>query len=262
MIGEVLEVAIAASRAAGDIQRTRIGRIGRVEFKEANDPVTEVDLLCEREIIRRIQDRFPGHNILAEESGGREGAPSPHKWIIDPLDGTINYSHGFPCYGVSIAFESEGVVRAGVVYNPSLDELFAAQKGGGATLNGRPIRVSGTGTLDRSLLATGFSPRVLRSSDNNMENFRRFMGAAQAIRRPGSAVLDLCYTAMGRFEGFWEMKLKPWDMAAGALMVEEAGGRVTRFDGAPFTAYDAEILASNGLVHQAMVEILRPAGGG
>lgn len=257
---EILEVAIAAAREAGRIQRQRVGRLGHVEYKEANDPVTEVDLLCEREIIRRIQERFPGHDILAEESGGREGVSSPHKWIIDPLDGTINYAHGFPCYAVSIAFESEGVLRAGVAYNPSLDELFVASRGEGATLNGERIRVSGIDTLDRSLLATGFAPAVvLRSLDNNIENFHRFMKVAQAVRRPGSAVMDLCYTAMGRFEGFWEMKLKPWDLAAGVLIVEEAGGRVTRFDGAPFTIYGPEVLASNGLVHQAMIDVFAAA---
>lgn len=261
MIEQVLRVATEAARAAGEILRERAGHLGKVEFKEGNDPVTEVDLMCEREIIRRIQQHFPGHAILAEESGESDGAGSPDKWIIDPLDGTINYSHGFACYAVSIAFESAGELLAGVVYNPSQDELFAAARGAGATLNGEPISVSRTRRLDRSLLATGFSPRAPDYLDINIENFRRMMVVSQAIRRPGSAVLDLCYTAMGRFDGFWEMLLKPWDVAAGALIVREAGGRVTRYDGSPYTIYDQDILATNGHVHQAMAETLLPFAG-
>jgi myo-inositol-1(or 4)-monophosphatase len=253
-----VDVAVEAAQAAGEIQRERAGNFGRVEYKGASDPVTEVDLLCEAEIIRRIQAVFPGHAILAEESGTREGAvSSSNKWIIDPLDGTLNYSHGYPCYCVSIGFEEDGEVTVGVVYNSCLDELFVAEKGKGATLNGRPIQVSKVDSLENSFLVTGFSPKVIHSAEDNLDHFCRFMKASQAVRRPGSAVLDLCYTAMGRFEGFWEMKLGPWDMAAGSLIVKEAGGRVTQFDGSPFSTYGKEMLATNGHIHQSMVDILQ-----
>ena len=253
-----VDVAVQAAQAAGTIQRQRAGNFGRVEYKGASDPVTKVDLLCEAEIIRRIKAEFPGHDILAEESGTREGtASSSNKWIIDPLDGTLNYFHGYPCYCVSIGFEEDGEVTVGVVYNSCLDELFVAEKGKGATLNGQPIQVSNIDSLKNSLLVTGFSPKVIYSPEDNLDHFSRFMKVSQAVRRSGSAVLDLCYTAMGRFEGFWEMKLGPWDMAAGSLIVKESGGRVTQFDGSSFGTYGKEMLASNGHIHQAMVDILK-----
>ena len=250
-----LQVAVEAARAAGRILKERADSIGEVEYKGEIDPVTEVDLLCEQEVITTIKKRFPDHAFLAEESGDTEG-DADHLWIIDPLDGTVNYSHGYPAYCVSIGYQSKGEMRAGVVYNPCLDELFVAEKGQGATLNGQPIAVSNTTDLKRSLLATGFPYDINESSDNNLDHFQKFITSCQAIRRPGSAALDLCYTAMGRFEGFWEMKLHPWDYAAGWLLIEEAGGKVTRFDGSPFQMGDRSILASNGHVHQAMVEVL------
>ena len=254
---EAVKVAVEAALAAGKILRERKDRMGKVSYKEFYDPVTEVDLLCEKTIIDRIKETFPHHDILAEESGNASGNPSPSKWIIDPLDGTLNYSHGDPCYCVSIGLEHEGQLEVGVVYNPCLDELFVAARGKGATLNSIPIKVSTIPTLQESLLVTGFHPKVVNSLDDNLNHFCRFMKKCQAVRRPGSAAMDLVYTAMGRFEGFWELKLSPWDVAAGALIVTEAGGTLTKFDGSPATIYDEEVLASNGLVHQEMVDVLQ-----
>ena len=252
-----VQVAVEAARAAGRIQSEYIGNIGDISEKGGvrGDVVTEVDLLCEKEIIDRIQKSFPDHTILAEESGGTQG-DAKNKWIIDPLDGTLNYSHGFPCYCVSIGLECEGELVVGVIYNPNLDELFVAEKGQGATLNGRPIRVSTIDSLEKSLLVTGFTPKIVGSEDDNLDHFCNLMKACQAVRRPGSAAIDFCYTAMGRFDGFWEAHLNPWDMAAGVLIVREAGGIVTTFDGGPFSIYDNNVLATNGYVHQEMVNIL------
>ena len=252
-----VEVAIDAALAAGKIQRERADQIGEIRYKgHTADPVTEIDLLCEQEIIRRIRKVFPDHDFLAEESADTYSMKEADgKWIIDPLDGTLNYSHGYPCYCVSIALEYKGEIVVGVIYNPCLDELFVAEKGRGATMNSRPISVSQADQLQSSLLVTGFAPQLQESLNKNLEYFCRFMHACQAVRRPGSAAMDLCYTAMGRFEGFWEMKLKPWDVAAGTLIMQEAGGKVTRFDGSPVSIYDHEILATNGLVHQQMVDV-------
>lgn len=253
---DALEVAVEAALAAGKIQRERSQKIGKISAKGKFDLVTEVDLLCEQEIIRIIKKRFPDHEFLAEESGASKGPSSPSKWIIDPLDGTINYAHGFPVYCVSIGLEHEGELIVGVVYNPCLDELFVGEKGKGATMNGNPIAVSKITELQDSLLVTGFTPEVVHSDDDNMGRFSDFMKASQAVRRPGSAAIDICYTAMGRFEGFWELKLHAWDVAAGIVIMREAGGTVTKLDGNPLSVYDRQILASNGLVHEAMVEIL------
>ena len=250
-----LAVAVEAALAAGRIQQERADNIGEIQYKGEINLVTEVDLLCEKEIIGRIQKAFPGHAFLAEESGATEG-DADHLWVIDPLDGTVNYAHGYPCYCVSIGYQRKGEVVVGVVYNPCLDELFVAERGQGATLNGQPIAVSTTTELKQSLLATGFAYDINESTDNNLDHFQNFIKACQAIRRPGSAAMDLCYTAMGRFEGFWELKLHPWDYAAGWLMIEEAGGTVTRFDGSPFQMGDRSVLSSNGHIHPAMVDVL------
>ncbi len=251
-----LELAVEAALAAGKIQSDRKNTIGTIRYKGEVNPVTEIDLLCEQEIIGRIKKKFPNHAILAEESGVSEGS-AVFKWIIDPLDGTINYAHGFPCYCVSIGLEHEGEMVLGVIYNPSLDELFVAEKGKGATLNSEPISVSSIENLKQSLLVTGFSYDVVTSgTHDNIHHFANFTKACEAVRRPGSACLDLVYTAAGRFEGFWEMKLNPWDVAAGSLIVQEAGGTVTCFDGSPFNVYAENILASNGRVHQDMVDVL------
>lgn len=256
MRNEVREIAIQAAKRAGSLLKERLGRYGEVEFKGAIDLVTEADRASEDLIMGEIRKAFPGHGILTEESP-EVVKDSPFKWIIDPLDGTTNYSHGFPFFCVSIAFEEEGTVVFGAVYDPMLDELFTAEKGQGALLNNERIKVSGTGSLDRSLLATGFPYDLRVADDNNLDHFSAFSLKAQAIRRAGSAALDLCYTAAGRFDGYWEMKLRPWDVAAGALIVTEAGGRLTDFGGGLFSIYGKECLASNGNIHERMTKVLK-----
>ena len=253
----VVKVAVEAALAAGKIQAEHADKIQNISEKSGlrGDVVTEVDLLCEKEIIDHIQKIFPDDAILAEESGETPGDLSK-KWIIDPLDGSLNYSHGYPCYCASIGVEHNDELVVGVIYNPNLDELFVAERGQGATLNGKTFKVSTTKALEKSLLVTGFTPKVLGSEDDNLKHFCNFMKSCQAVRRPGSAAMDLCYTAMGRFDGFWEARLNPWDMAAGVLIVREAGGRVTTFDGEPFNIYGSHILATNGKIHQQMVDIL------
>ena len=249
-------VALEAAEGAGRLLKENLGRANAVEFKGEIDLVTEMDRKAEELIVGRLSSAFPDHSIIAEEREGVEKA-SPYRWIVDPLDGTTNYAHGYPVFCVSIAFEAEGDLVFGVVYNPVLEETFLAERGGGATLNGRPIHVSGTERLERSLLATGFPYDIRRTRDNNLNHFCSFAIKAQAIRRAGSAALDLCYVACGRFDGYWELRLKPWDVAAGSLMVREAGGMVTTFDGGPFDIYSTNIVASNGKIHSEMLEVLR-----
>ena len=251
----IREFAIETARGAGALLKENVGKVGRIEFKGAVDIVTEIDRKSEELIMAAIGKTFPGHGILTEESPEVK-QDSPYKWIIDPLDGTTNYSHGFPFFCVSIGFEEAGEVIFGVVYDPMLDELYTAEKGIGAALNGKKITVSAINDLGRGLLATGFPYDLRASKDNNLDFFSQFSLKAQAIRRAGSAALDLCYIASGRFDGYWEMKLRPWDVAAGALIVGEAGGRVTDFSGGPFSIYGRECLASNGLIHEDMVRIL------
>ena len=251
----IREFAIETARRAGALLKENVGKVGRIEFKGAVDIVTEVDRKSEELIMAAIGKTFPGHGILTEESPEVK-QDSPYKWIIDPLDGTTNYSHGFPFFCVSIGFEEAGEVTFGAVYDPMLDELYTAEKGIGAAMNGKKITVSAINDLGRGLLATGFPYDLRASKDNNLDFFSQFSLKAQAIRRAGSAALDLCYIASGRFDGYWEMKLRPWDVAAGALIVEEAGGRVTDFSGGPFSIYGRECLASNGLIHEDMIRIL------
>lgn len=251
----MLDFAIELARQAGQLQRDYLGRLNRVKHKSTSlDLVTDVDLVCEQFIKEKIASHYPRHEILAEESGHQQSG-SEYRWLIDPLDGTTNYAHGYPFFCVSIALEYTGQLLVGVVYNPVMDELFWAERGNGAMLNGRPIRVSAITELDHSLLVTGF-PYSIRSNPINIEYFARFMHKAQAVRRDGSAALDLCYVACGRFDGFWEMGLKPWDTGAGQLILEEAGGRVSKFDGRPFNRYEPEMLASNGLIHDQMIAVL------
>ncbi len=254
---EALQTAIEAALAAGTILKERRDNFGPIKYKSEIDPVTEVDLACEKKIIDIISTRYPDHGFLAEESNKSRNLSSPHKWIIDPLDGTVNFAHGYPCYCTSIGLESNGQIALGVIYNPSLDELFVAEKGKGAFLNSKPIKVSGISDLKRSMLVTGFAYDVGHAENNNLDHFENFIKSCQAVRRPGSAALDLCYTAMGRFEGFWEIKLHPWDMAAGKLLLEEAGGKLSLLDGSDFDIYQRQVLATNGLVHNAMLEILK-----
>jgi len=251
-----LRTATAAAKEAGRIQMLHFGHSHPVKYKEEFNPVTEVDRICERAIVKMISDAFPDHDILTEESPF-EGKGSPWKWIIDPLDGTTNYLHGYPCFCVSIGLEVEGEVELGVVYVPPLRELFHAEKGKGAFLNGERMSVSRVDRLIRSLLCTGFPYDVHEHADFYLRYFRQFMTRSFAIRRPGSAAIDLSYLAAGRFDGFWEFKLHAWDVAAASLLITEAGGKVTDLRGQPFNIYSEVILASNGLVHEEMIQTIQ-----
>ena len=250
------DLAIRASRKAGRALQKRLGRIKRIGYKGATNLVTEMDLLSEKIIVGEIREKYPTHGFLAEEKARRQTASS-YRWIIDPLDGTTNYAHGFPVYCVSIALEKEGGIILGVVYDPSREELFVAERGKGARLNGRRIAVSTAARLSKCLLATGFPYDLRESPVNNFDHFRNFALRTHAVRRCGSAALDLCYVAAGRFDGFWEMKLGPWDLAAGSLMVAEAGGKVTNFEGRPLGLDGRQVLASNSRIHGEMMRILR-----
>ncbi|MFL6230145.1 MAG: inositol monophosphatase family protein [Pyrinomonadaceae bacterium] len=253
----MLDFAIQTARDAGRVLAERFGRALQVSNKGDIDLVTEADLAAEQLIVERVRTHYPRHAVLAEESGetGREAEPAEFKWIVDPLDGTTNYAHGYPCFCVSIALEQAGKIVVGVIYDPVRDELFAAEHGEGATLNNRRIRVSNVEDLNAALLCTGF-PYDVRERGDFARHFHNFIMHSQGVRRDGSAALDLAYVACGRFEGFWEEGLRPWDVAAGKILVEEAGGRVSRYDGSEFSVYQAPILASNGLVHDAMMRVL------
>lgn len=250
------KTAITAATKAGLLLKKNLGKVRSIEFKGAIDIVTEMDKKAEVLIMRTIKKDFPGHGILTEESKEQKSS-SEYRWIIDPLDGTANYSHGYPVFCVSIALENAGEIVLGVVYDPMLDELFTAEKDKGSYVNKKRIKVSKTNELTRSLLATGFPYDVRTSSQNNLTHFANFAVKAQAIRRAGSAALDMCYVACGRFDGFWELKLKPWDTAAAMLIIKEAGGMVTDFKGGPFSLYSGETLANNGLIHEEMVRVLQ-----
>jgi myo-inositol-1(or 4)-monophosphatase len=251
-----LEAAKEAAWRAGRMLKKNIDASREVSFKGIIDLVTNFDNESQRMILKHLSTIFPDHGFLAEE-GLNETKGSEFQWIIDPLDGTTNYAHRFPVFTVSIALEAKGKVVVGVVYDPMRGETFWTAKGEGAFLNGREIRVSSIDDLNKGLLATGFPYDIRVSEANNIVHFNNFLTRAQALRRCGSAAMDLCYVACGRFDGFWELKLKPWDMAAGALMVQEAGGRVSGFQNEEFSLSRSEILASNGLIHQQMVEVLK-----
>jgi len=249
-------VAVEAVLSAGQLLRERLGRVGEIRFKGAVNLVTEADVASERLILERIRSAFPEHAVLSEEVGASEGATgSRYLWVVDPLDGTTNFAHGYPQFAVSIAFVIDGVTELGVVYQPVTDELFLAQRGAGAFRNGHRIRVSDEDTLLMALLATGF-PYDLERRKHALRHFAQFTTLARAIRRDGSAGLDLCAVAAGRFDGFWEPDLAPWDTAAGALIVREAGGTVTDYTGSPLTLESVSCVASNGKLHQAMLDVL------
>jgi myo-inositol-1(or 4)-monophosphatase len=250
------DLAARVARKAGQVLQKRLGRTKRIDYKGAVNLVTEMDFLSEKIIVSEIHKQHPDHGFLAEEKA-REQTLSPYRWIIDPLDGTTNYAHGYPVYGVSIALERQGEIVLGVVYDPPRDQLFVAQKGKGARLNGRRIRVSSVRELSRSLLATGFPYDLRDNPVNNFDHFQNFAYRVHAVRRSGSAALDLCYVAAGRFDGFWEMKLGPWDLAAGSLMVQEAGGKVSDFQGRPLGLDGSCVLASNGQIHGEMIRVLK-----
>ena len=257
---EVLDLAVRLARAAGGIQRDRYETKIEIRTKSAHiDLVTEVDRECEALIVDTLARERANDAVLAEEGGGSDRTEAPWRWIIDPLDGTTNYAHGYPRFCVSIGVERDGERCVGVVYDPLLDELYTAVRGRGAQRNGRSLCVSAEDDLRRALLATGFAYDVQRSEVDNLDHFAHFVKSARAVRRDGSAALDLCYVAAGRFDGFWEIKLHPWDVAAGFLIVEEAGGRVSDLAGGPAPRSGIESVASNGLLHEAMLALLGSA---
>lgn len=250
-----IDFATKTAVEAGAILKDNLGKVSEIEFKGKNNLLTEVDKLSEETIIRRIRETFPSHDILAEESG-RHSQSSDHVWIIDPLDGTTNYAHAYPFFAVSIALEIAGEIKAGVVYDPVKDEMFAAEQGSGAFLNGKSTRVSDSAKLSESHLATGFVHESSEMVEENLRHFANFIRKSRAVRRDGSAALDLCYVACGRFDGFWELGLNPWDTAAGVLIIREAGGLVTNLSGGEYDLYVKEILASNSHIHGEMINVL------
>ena len=239
------------AREAGALLMGYFQRRVKVEYKGDVDLVTEADRASEALITRRIRERWPSHNILGEE-GTRTEQGSEYRWYVDPLDGTTNFAHGFPVFCVSLGLEHNDVRVAAVIFDPTRDEMFTAEKGAGAFLNGRPIHVSAISNLAECLVATGF-PSHKRHKNPNIFFYHQITLKTHGVRRAGSAALDLCDVACGRFDGFWEFNLNPWDTAAGVLMVEEAGGLVTRFDGQPFRIDSKETLASNGLLHDVLL---------
>jgi myo-inositol-1(or 4)-monophosphatase len=243
---------------AGDIQMSRRDTGFHVDKKGTIDLVTEVDLECERMCRSVLADRFPDHDVLAEElsSGPAEPASSRYRWVFDPLDGTTNYAHGLPIFCASLALEIDGEAEVGAVYDPTRKELFTAERGEGAYLNGARLHASETRLLGDSLLVTGFPYDVHQKVHDLVGLFGAYLGRARAVRRLGSAALDLCYIAAGRFDGFWEQRLKPWDVAAGALIVREAGGRVTGMDGTRFDPLAAHLVGSNGHIHREMLDVI------
>ena len=252
-----LQTAIDAVRRAGEIQRQASRGTFEIRKKGTIDLVTEVDVAVERMVRALIAERYPDHDVLGEELGGPgEGERSRYCWICDPLDGTTNFAHGLPLYCSTIALEVDGELRVGAVYDPTRDELFTAIRGGGAFLNGERIRVSTAATLIDSLLVTGFPYSVQEKLDEMLGLFGRFLSKARAVRRLGSAALDMCYVAAGRLDGFWEEGLNAWDIAGGVLIVQEAGGRITSLDGGPFVLRSGRIIASNGLLHEEMRAVI------
>lgn len=253
MLGFAIEVA----RDAGQLLLEKFGRGIAVHKKGDYNLVTEADLASERLIVERIKSHYPKHSILAEESGNTVVIEdNVWKWIIDPLDGTTNFAHGYPCFCVTLALEHEGEIVVGVTFDPTRNELFSAERGRGASLNNKPIRVSSTEELSESLIVTGF-PYNFKERPDFARYLNEFLLRSRAVRRDGSAALDMAYVACGRFDGFWEEGLSPWDMAAGVLLIEEAGGQVTAYNQAKFSIYSPSILATNGLIYSQMAEVLK-----
>lgn len=250
----MLNFAIETAREAGQILLEKFGRKIEISLKGDINLVTEADIASEKHIIERIKSYHPKHAILAEESGASE-TQNEYKWIVDPLDGTTNFAHGYPCWCVTLALEHNGEIVLGVTFDPTRNELFAAEKGQGATLNGRRIRVSETEKLADALLVTGF-PYDAKMRANFARHFTEFTHKARGIRRDGSAAIDMAYVACGRFDGFWEEGLNPWDVAAGVLLIEEAGGRVSYYDDSKFNIYAPPICSDNRLIHAEMLEVL------
>jgi myo-inositol-1(or 4)-monophosphatase len=257
-IDDLTQTAIQAARLGGAILQDYAHNGFTVHSKDqAINLVTEADLQSEKAIIQSIRKTFPEHQILSEEQGLQDIPHHSIKWIIDPLDGTINFTHGFPMYNVSIGVEYQGTCVLGVIYDPTRDELFLGQQGRGATLNGTPIHVSATPKLAEALLVTGFDYDIHTATDNNLKEFCAFAVRARGMRRTGTAAIDLCYIACGRLDGFWELQLNPWDTAAGKVIVEAAGGKITNYAGEPYSIYGKSILATNTLIHSEMLSVLK-----
>jgi len=256
----MLNVALEAALEAGKFLKYNLGKVKHIERKlgQETNLVTEIDKASEAMIIKKIKQHYPSHDILAEESGDHK-VKSEYRWVIDPLDGTTNYTHGLPIFSVSIGVEFNGSIVAGVIYDPNTDEMFTAEKGNGAYLNGKRIHVSSCDTLINSLLVTGFPYNVKDNPGKVVEHFVNLLMEGQGVRRLGSAAIDLAYVAAGRLDGFWEVFLNPWDKAAGILLVEEAGGTVSDFKNAPGSIYDKNTLATNGKIHQQMIAVLGKA---
>lgn len=247
---------VSVAREAGLFLKENLHRERVIDYKGEINIVTDADRISEQMILSRIYQNYPQHDILTEESE-KKRIGSDFRWIIDPLDGTTNYAHHYPVFCVSLALEFKDQIYLGVIYNPMLDEMFVARRGEGAFLNGTRISVSDTKELRQSLLATGFPYDIREDKNNNMNYFRGMAMHAQAIRRAGSACLDMAYVAAGRFDGFWELKLNPWDTAAGWLLVTEAGGCVSDLYGGPYTFQSPHVLATNGRIHRAMIDVFR-----
>lgn len=251
----LLSFAIETARRAGALLLEGLARRRTMELKSAYEVVTEVDRASEDLIVNAIHDAFPDHAILAEEGSGIDRT-SPFLWLIDPLDGTNNYAHGFPFFSVSIALMESNDLILGVVFDPLRDELFYAERGAGSWCNGQRLRVSETSALAASLVSTGFPYDFATTTDNNAQQFVRIQARTQGVRRAGSAALDLAYVAMGRLDAHWELRLKPWDTAAGALLVLEAGGRLSDWRGAPWDPWNDRLVASNGRIHDELIAAL------
>jgi myo-inositol-1(or 4)-monophosphatase len=248
-----LTTGVEIAREAGALLAELFTRPQEITYKRPSDLVTEADRRSEALIVERLRSHFPTHSIVGEEGGGQQ-TDSDYCWYVDPLDGTTNFAHGFPVFCVTLGLAYRGEVVAGVVYDPTRQELFTAERGSGAYLNNQRLRVSKTAELSQCLVATGFPP-FATNHDLNMEFYFRFTQLSHGIRRAGSAALDLCSVAAGRFDGFWELKLNPWDKAAGSLLVTEAGGLVSDIAGRPFNVLGDDIFASNGFVHEEMLQV-------
>ncbi len=253
----LLTTAVEAVTRAGAMMMARLGQDVRIDKKGAIDLVTEVDLAIERTFRALIADRFPTHAVLGEEFGGAAEAPAGPCWVFDPIDGTTNFAHGLPIFCSSVALEVDGDAQVAAIFDPSRQELFTAERGGGARLNGRPIHVSRADRIVDAMLVTGFPYDVHQRVEEIVGLFAAFVGQARAVRRLGSAAIDLCYVAAGRLDGFWESDLKPWDIAGGALILQEAGGRITTYDGGRFSSRGRQVVASNTVLHDQMIAIVR-----
>jgi myo-inositol-1(or 4)-monophosphatase len=254
---KILQYVIDLSREVGDYIYSRKSTKRKIiSYKGEVDLVTQFDRRSQTMIVQSLKKRFPTYGILSEEDI-RHNTGSSYKWIIDPLDGTTNFAHNLPIWAISIALEINSDIVLGVVYDPTRREVFSAIKKCGAFSNNKRIQVSKIRNLTQSLLITGFPYDIRQSKDNNLNHFNNFAVRAQAVRRLGSAALDLCYTACGRFDGYWEIKLSPWDQAAGSLILEEAGGKITDFKGGKFNIYGDEVLGTNKLIHRQMMRVLK-----